>query len=186
MVGGKVIPAYQKTLPETDRTRINFRFYVVDAPNLRVPWPLPSGIILVPVESMERMQNDSQLAALLADRVACLIEQQPVPLPATNGQIAWNIGLDTGIALVPFAALAYEPYAIHGLVSAIEQAHLNERQRERVGLSLMHDAGFDLLEAPKAEWIMRQKKPRDLADTTPPESALYMYGLLGSTWIPQQ
>lgn len=184
-VGQKLIPQYQKSLSADERTRMNFRFYVVEGHS--VLWPLPGGMILVSADLVERTQNDSQLAALLAEGVAHLIERQPFGLPLTNGQVAKSLSFDAAVDLVPFAALAYSPFAIHGMISAAERSWLLEQQRERVALSLMRDAGFDLLEAPKMEWILHSKKPKDIANVPAPRSAVYMYELLGGTWLlPQE
>ena len=180
-IGERLVPRYQRELAKDDPSRINFRFYVIDMLKLRDAFPLPSGIVLVPYTALERLKNNDQVAALLADKIAWLLEQQPVPLPETNGQIATNLGLAAAEDLVPFAGLigaAELPLMVKG----INQADRNQQQRERVSLSLMRDAGFDLVEAPKAWWLLSQSKPKDLSGSDPPASALYLYGQIASTW----
>ena len=184
-IGGKLIPAYQRNLPVDDDTRINFRFYLVDAPKMRDTFALPSGIILVPYQVVERVQNDSQLAAVLADKIAALMEQQPIPLPATNSQLALTYGAMAIADTVPFASLPYDAVTIPMWISGKNQFHRNQEQRERVTLSLLHEAGFDLTEAPKAWWLLSSKQTKDLAETTPPETSLYMYEQLGTVWANQ-
>lgn len=180
-IGEKLIPEYQKSLPADERSRMKFRFYVVEAHY--VLWPLPGGMILVSADLVERTQNDSQLAALLAEAVAHLIERQPFGLPLTDGQVAKSLSLDAAIDLIPFASVAYSPFAIYEMVSTAQRKWLFEQQRERVALSLMHDAAFDLMEAPKMEWLLDSKKPKDIAKVPAPRSAVYMYELLGSRWL---
>lgn len=128
------------------------------------------------------MQNDSQLASILADKVAMLLEQQPVPQPETNGQVAEGMGM-TAASFIPIAGLAVDAYGLGSGIHSSVQARAYLRQRERVSLSLLNDAGFDLLEAPKAWWLLSQKKPKDVAGTKPPARALSMYGLLRTIWI---
>lgn len=75
-IGASLIPAYQRNLPNSDPTKINFRFQLIDEPKWHDAMTLPNGIILVPHEVVERLQNDSQLATVLADNIACAIEKQ--------------------------------------------------------------------------------------------------------------
>jgi hypothetical protein len=178
-IGGKLVPAYQKSLAAGDPTRIDFRFHLIDAPNIRDAFPLPSGIILVPYQVVERMQNDSQLAAVLAEKIACLMEQQPIALPLTNGQVAGSLGM-TAASFVPFAGLGVAGFELGAGISVANQMNRNREQRERVSLPLMLDAGYDLMEAPKAWWILSAKRPVELDKTNPPEASKYMYDLVGN------
>lgn len=177
-IGEKLVPAYQKGLAAGDPTKINFRFYLIDAPKERDAFALPSGIVLVPYQVIEKLQNDSQVAAVLADKVACLMEEQPIPLPLSNGQLAESAGW-TAAEFVPFAGLGASVYQVGSGVSAHERGISDREQRERVSLSLMQDAGYDLLEAPKAWWILSLKKGGDMSKSGPPSNAMYMYGLVG-------
>jgi hypothetical protein len=56
-IGASLVPDYQRALPSNDPTRINFRFRLID-----VAWnfafAMPSGIVLVPIHVVDRMQND--------------------------------------------------------------------------------------------------------------------------------
>jgi hypothetical protein len=183
--GAKLVPRYQSEFPYTEETRIDFRFYLLDAPKWRDAVPLPNGIILVPYQLVERMQNDSQLATLLADKVACLLEKQPVALPASNGDLAKGAAVDTAVAVVPFASLAATAAAIPVSISANNQFHRNQEQRERVSVGLLHDAGYDITQAPLAWWLLAPRKPKDIADTPIPERVAYLYEFLGETWPAQ-
>jgi hypothetical protein len=75
-IGQKLIPAWQQRLAANDPSRINFRFQLTDGNRWPPVLTLPSGIILVPHQIVERMQNDSQLAEILADAIACALEKQ--------------------------------------------------------------------------------------------------------------
>jgi hypothetical protein len=177
-IGEKLVPTYQKGLAADDPTKINFRFYLVDAPKARDAFPLPSGIILMPYQVVARLQNDSQIAAILADKIACLIEEQPISLPLSDGQIAESFGL-TGASFIPFVGLGVSGTLLAQGISEHKQLIRNREQRDRVTLSLMQDAGYNLLDAPKAWWLMSLKKHEDMSKSGPPENSVYMYTLLG-------
>jgi len=184
-IGAKLVPRYQVAFPYTEETRIDFRFYLLEAPKWRDAMPLPNGIILVPSHLVERMQNDSQLAALLADKIAWLLEKQPIILPASNGDLAKGAAVDTAVAVVPFAALAATAAAIPVGISANNQFHRNQEQRDRVSIALLHDAGYDITQAPVAWWLLSTRKPKDIANSRMPQRAAYLYQFLGETWSPE-
>ncbi len=69
-VGMSVVPDYQKQMATGDPSKIPFRFYVVDEPQIRSDVFCNDGLILIPKQALARLKNDDQLAALLADGVA--------------------------------------------------------------------------------------------------------------------
>ncbi len=66
-IGESLVPKYQRDLPDGDPAKVQFRFQVVDQPAWRDNTVTPGGVILIPKQVVERMENDSQLAAVLAD-----------------------------------------------------------------------------------------------------------------------
>ena len=60
---------------------------LVDAPKWKDAVALPSGIILVPFTEVQRLPDDSQLAVVLADKIAWLIEGQPLILRTGRGAV---------------------------------------------------------------------------------------------------
>ena len=74
-IGNSLIPAYQQALPDSDPAKIHFRFQLIDTKLFSDGLTLPNGIILVPRQVVERMQNDSQLATVLADDMAGALER---------------------------------------------------------------------------------------------------------------
>ena len=181
-IGEKLVPPYQRALPATDPTRIHFRFQLVNRPKWRDALTLPSGIILVPYQLVKRMQNDSQLATLLAGSVACAIEKQefrqsPVKTALDTAEIATDL---TGI-LVPGAQIAARTANITGVYALTLQA---EEQRARVSLGLLHDAGYDIDQAPITWWLLASKTAKPLNQIPMPDRAAYLYKILGTTWRP--
>jgi hypothetical protein len=180
-IGAKLVPKYQFEFPYTEETRIDFRFYLVDAPKWRDAMPLPNGIVLVPYQLVGWMQNDSQLAAILADKVACLLEKQPMFLPATDADLAMDAA-ELGARVVPFVGPAEDIAGLTFGVNSLRQTHLRRQQRDRVSLALMHDAGYDVMQAPIAWWLLSSKKQKDVAEIPQPARAKYFYEVLGETW----
>lgn len=96
-IGQSLIPAYQKSLPANDPSRINFRFQVVDTNRFRDAIAFANGIILVPYPAITRLDNDSQVAAVLADNIAASLEKQEIlHLPAEHRMLAAGIAGDVG------------------------------------------------------------------------------------------
>jgi hypothetical protein len=180
-VGEKLIPEYQHRLASSDPSRIEFRFQLTDGK--RWPWvlTLPSGIILVPHEVVERMENDSQLAEMLADAIACALEKQTyrmrlASVAVTTGSVA---------SWAEFVPMIGGPAALAGIGSGTTQhvvVRKEEHQSERVSLDLMHDAGYDVHEAPMAWWLLNSRKPKPAAAIAVPDRAGYLYRVLAETW----
>ena len=143
------------------------------------PLPLPDGTILVPYQAVQRMQNDAQLAALLADAVAAVIDKNLLRMEAATletykvkeivADAAYvTLGLPAGIA----ATWTAEQRAI--LRSEIDQS-------VRVSLMLMHDAGYDIWQAPLAWWMLSSgNKP--LSATEPPPASVELYRTIAAVW----
>jgi hypothetical protein len=182
-IGNKLIPAYQRNLPPGDATRIDFRFYVTAGdPHLRGVLPLPSGIILVPHQAVDRMQNDSQLAALLADSIAVEMEAQDARMlqgiRPTRKHATKELAIDAGEVM---AIGGTETLAANMLVEHHRFAK-EQRQSARVSLSLMHDAGYDVAQAPIAWWRLSEGTEKSLAETSLPRQSVNLYRDLSTMW----
>jgi hypothetical protein len=180
-IGAKLVPKYQTGFPDTEETRIDFGFYLIDAPKWPDALPLPSGIVLVPYQLVDKMQNDSQLAALLADKVACLLEKQPVALPATAADLGLAAGATAASIFFPYVGLGLGAAAIPIGIEGVRNIRMLEEQRARVSLTLMQDAGYDTQQAPLTWWLLAQRNTRDLAETPIPPHAECLFNLLGET-----
>jgi len=180
-IGSSLIPAYQRALPESDPAKIHLRFQVIDNKHFCGLIPcdaiaLPSGIILVPHQMVERMQNDSQLAAVLADSIARALEKQRY---RTHDELV-------GAGATALAGL-FVPYAggvMTSIGSATERKILTDamEQSGRVSLVLLHDAGYDIDQAPIAWWLLNAEKPQTLSEIEIPDRATYLYRILGEVW----
>lgn len=179
-IGASLIPAYQRNLPDADATKVNFRFQLVDQPKWHDAVTLPDGIVLIPRQVVERLQNDSQLATVLADNIACALEKQTFrEIPAKHKMTAAELAGAAGGVFVPGLGLATDLANVRA--AAVILRHTQE-QSGRVSLVLLHEAGYDIREAPHAWWLLAPKKPRNMAETPLPERAAYLYQSIGTTW----
>jgi hypothetical protein len=137
---------------------------------------LPSGVILVPHQVVERMQNDSQLATVLADAIARALERQQY---LTEGKVKMAYATGLAASFVPnggaFGMMAGEGVANGLLTREMEQSG-------RVSLGLLHDAGYDIDQAPIAWWLQAAKKPQPISKIDMPDRAGYIYRILGEVW----
>ena len=179
-IGESLVPAYQKQLTAIDPTHIDFRFQVVDYPRPKEALSMESGIILIPHQVIERLENDSQVAAILADSIAEVLEKQAFRARPAQYKIAaaGAVGAAAG-AFVPGLGLATGVAA----GAAGEEVRTRQfQQSSRVSLWLLHDAGYDITQAPLAWWRLSARKGKDLAHTALPDRALFLYESLGTTW----
>ncbi len=178
-IGASLVPGYQRALTATDPTKINFRFQLIDEP-WSVTYDLPSGIVLVPIHLVDRMQNDAQVAAILADSIASALEKRDYrDQPAMHATEAAEWATEAGGFFVPGLGLA----GLGGNTIAYSTMERHNREQSgRVSLGLLHDAKYDIYQAPLAWWILASKKSKDLSEIAVPERAKYLYEILGTTW----
>jgi hypothetical protein len=184
-VGMRVIPEYQKQLPDDSPSKIHFRIYVVDDPVFREDLECVEGLILVPRQVVERLANDDQLAAIMANGVAYSIEAQSATLRTEilglqGAELAGDVAGDfvPGVNVGVF---------VGGLVVNHEIEKRMREQAGRIALTLMADAGFDPRQAPEAWRVLAPKKlPKDRTSLKYPSRAGYQLGILRLETEPPQ
>ena len=180
-VGNKLIPPFQRALPQNDPAKLHFHFQLVDEP-WRGCMVLPGGVIFVPVAVVERTQNDSQLAAILAAAVADVLEKQEYRTSRFGLATAIQAGADIAAAYAP-GGLGW--YGAGFATSKIASKDINARladQRGRVAFCLTHDAGYDIDQAPLAWWLLSSKKNEPIEKVGMPKYSEYLYQVLGKSW----
>ena len=148
-VGEKLIPEYQKNLPDGDLGAIKFRFYVVGhhtrwKESLHDAVAMPGGSIIIPDNVLATLNNEAQLAALLSNCIAVTLEKQlyahrtqsEVKKYAGTAADMAVLGVPAGIALSIWSGKALEPD--------------RNKQTVRIGMRYMLHAGYDIREAPFA------------------------------------
>lgn len=175
-IGNSLVPAYQRDLPDSDPAKLHFRFQVIDTRIFRGTMALPSGIILIHHKVVEKAQNDSQLAAVLAAAIACVLERQEYRMAnERKAVLASEVAL---AAVSPVTGLI-----LYGAgISDTEIMTKEMEQITRVSLMLLHDAGYDIDQAPLAWWLLASEDQKPISEIVPPAPTLYLYQVLGEIW----
>lgn len=184
-IGESVVPTYQHALPASDPAKINFRFPVIDTTRGLDAYTLPSGIIIVPRQVVERMQNDSQLAAVLADHIVQAIEKFDFRYVSAVHPFNSSHLADDKAGFFKPSPWLYGP----GLGPSLVESHLHAlqlQQSARISLGLLHDAGYDITQAPLAWWLLAPKSPQPVDQIPMPPRATTLYKVLGTTWHPAE
>lgn len=181
-VGMSVVPDYQKAMAESDPFKIPFRFYAIDDDGLRSEiCSSQSGLILISRRAVDRLQNDSQLAAVLADGVAFTLQHQASRLNADEriwlGEAAADVAIATLSPGLGFDLAFGE--ALTGAHPNTNDLVLAREQRGRIALALMADAGYDPWQAPEAWRLLGPKHlPSDLNSLKYPDLSGYQLSIL--------
>jgi hypothetical protein len=179
-IGASVVPQYQRDLPDDDPAKIPFRFYAIQEEHIRSGMGCDDGLVLVPASAVARMQNDSQLAAVLADGVVVNLQQQ-------------NVRLQLELRLMDAAAGAAlssaEAWGLAGFtgekIAKLSVLRKMEEQRGRLSLAYMADAGFDPWQAPEAWRLLAPAKlPKNLSKLKNPERSKYQSEILQLQYKP--
>ncbi len=180
-IGESLVPEYQRSLAAEDPTRLSFRFYLVDLPELQLPIALTNGIVLVPFARLNRLHSDSELAAPLAIAIAFALEKVQIRDRTAKNTLA--------AAEVAGLLSLLSPVAIAGLVVVNKSREsINDLQIEqagRVALCLLHDAGYDIDMAPMALWLADPDEAQPIQKTRMPKRAADLYESLGTVWQPR-
>jgi hypothetical protein len=179
-ISERLIPSWNQEMPDSNTAKIHFRIQVVDAKWFHDAWTLPSGVILISHQVVERMENDDELATVLADNIACALERQEFRVkPASHAATAAMVGADVADVFVPFVAPAVQVATIGG---AAEVLRRQQEQSGRVSLGLLKDAGYDIRQAPQAWWRLATLKEKPVTAVGMPDRAAYLYKVLGENW----
>ena len=145
-IGESLIPAHQKELPSDDPLKIPFRFFLVKAKSFNAV-AYPNGVVLVHSGVFDILQNEAQLAFVLAHEISHAVEKHA--WEARHYHQKELMALRAGGAFLPFAG----PLATGLAADAIKNQYVRslENQADRVGLEWMLAAGYDIREAP-ASW----------------------------------
>jgi Domain of unknown function (DUF5666) len=180
-VGARLVPAFQRQMNDDERAKIHFRYYVVDEPRFRSDFGCATGVILVPRQLVDRLKNDDQLAAVLADGIAANLAWQSARLVAEYYSIVGiQLAGDVAGQFSPLAWLGPEEGA--GVAMHEFELHLM-RERARMALGLMADAGYDPWQAPEAWRLLDPKKlPSDPTTLKYPNRSGYQLAILAQQY----
>lgn len=176
-IGERLIPESQKMLAKGDPQKIDFRFYAVD--HMSVPQVIgsPDGLVVIPVQVVEKLQNDDQLAAMLAEGVAQSVEWLVPPAAIGNAGPAM-MALGEMPFVGPLAGIALISTGLFETTHGTYAVRLDPMQAPRVGLALMHDAGYDVRQAPVAVQTLRYGDAKT-AEKAPSPLSAYLLKIIG-------
>ena len=183
-IGERVIPAYQKVMSPNNPSKIRYEFYAVDDKKLRTDLCPSIGLILVPKQAVQRLQNDDQLAALLADGIAYNMQRQA----ARNEEVARTMlgpAMAANIMLQGIPVLDIVP--IFTLNKVQKEIYLEQfEERGRISLGLLADAGYDPWQVPET-WRLLQSKhaAKDSAGALYNDYSGYLLGVLNMEYPKQ-
>jgi len=123
---------------------------------------------------VERLKNDDQLAAVLAEAVAFTLQRQG---PKIKERLPLWLAEDAAVMAVwPVLGLEMD---LGGEEKATKALVKMEEQRGRIALALLADAGYDPWQAPEAWRLLAPKHlPRNLDSLKYPSRSGYQLGIL--------
>jgi hypothetical protein len=152
-LGENLVPAHQKDLPANDPLKIPFRFYLVQDKSFNAA-AYPNGVVIVHSSVFDFLQNEAQLAFVLAHEISHAVEKHQ--WQALHYHRAELTALRAGGALIPFGGGLVTGLAASGIQNQF--ARSLEGQADRVGLEWMLAAGYDIREAPASWKAVSMKK----------------------------
>lgn len=182
--GQKLVPAWQRSLPDSDPAKIHFRFFVLEKPRgIERTMSNDSGTVLIPSQVIVKLQNEAQLASLLSADIAGTLEKDVYRSRSRkHTQEALDIALlsasfiPSPVALIPGSSINDAAF------SAEYWTPLTEHEC-RVGLRYLIAAGYDPREAPIALQRISEKHPDAKPGKALPASANYVDAELGFDYM---
>jgi len=147
-LGWSLVPDYQRRLRDSHPQKINFQFRVIQAKSFNAA-TYPMGMIIIHSDVFRILENEAQLAAVLAHEIAHATQEHTFRRMQHNKKrrVALKIG-----SLVA-AGMGY--YSISRILEVVNTAMVQgygrtlENQSDRLALQYMADAGYDIREAPR-------------------------------------
>jgi hypothetical protein len=152
-LGEDLVPAHQKSLPADDPLKIPFRFYLVEDKSFNAT-AYPNGVVIVHTAVFDFLQNEAQLAFVLAHEISHAVEKHQWQV--LHYHRAELTALRAGGAFIPFGGGIVTGLAASSIQSQF--ARSLEDQADRVGLEWMLAAGYDIREAPASWKAVSMKK----------------------------
>jgi predicted Zn-dependent protease len=147
-LGQSLIPEYLKAIPDSDPSKLNFRFFVIinKEPNA---FALPNGIFVIHSGLFDVVENEAQLAAVIGHEIAHATQEH------TWRQMNYHKNALMALNIASAFAAAYGARDLARLGNMVEGAIRNgysrslENQADRIGLEYMVRVGYDPREAPR-------------------------------------
>jgi hypothetical protein len=169
-IGMSLTPACLCENTGKESAKINFRFYAIDDEKVKGGYAIfDKHVILIPKQAAERLQNDSQLAAVLAEGIAQTLQMREITKGEVGEVVTGAAATSTMVFAAPLSAIAFATELIPGKHKGEQAVETPaEDQRDRIALGLMADAGYDPHQAPEAWRLLATEH-----STSDPQQLLY-------------
>lgn len=157
-VGERLIPEYQRALPDGDPGKLHFRFYVIDNP-IPNAFAFPNGMIFVHSGLLDLMENEAELAIVLGHEIAHVTHEhsrERYESAKTLGLTAivvealtnkYTRELEISADIRSLVKQTYSQLRPEGLANVFGAHQNQESQSDRVGLFYALQAGYDIRES---------------------------------------
>jgi Zn-dependent protease with chaperone function len=154
-LGWSLVPDYQRRLRDSHPQKIHFQFRVVQAKHFNAG-AYPTGMIIIHSDVFKLLENEAQLAAVLAHEIAHATQEHAFRKMQHNKKrrVALKIG--------SLVATGMGYYSIGKILEIVNTAMVQgygrtlENQSDRLALQYMADAGYDIREAPRVWKLVAQ------------------------------
>ncbi|MEO6390908.1 MAG: M48 family metalloprotease [Pyrinomonadaceae bacterium] len=155
-VGQSLIPAYQAQLREGDPNKIPFRFTVVMEKGFNST-AYPNGEVVINDEVFTVLENEAQLAALLAHEMAHATQEHTYRLREYHKKGRKALQTLSVIAAIAGDVTLSDQLDQIGYFIVAGYGRPMENQADRIGMQYMVAAGYDPSEAPKV-WKLIERR----------------------------
>ncbi|MBW2481183.1 MAG: M48 family metalloprotease [Deltaproteobacteria bacterium] len=149
-----------------DSPDIIFNIKVINDPNLNA-FAFPNGVIYVHTGVLARMENEAQLAALLAHEMAhCICRHSLRVLKSMNSRPRYMAAVQQAVGRIGMARELARLLGVNGSMAAVDgYTRELEAEADRVGLDLMAKAGYDSRQALNLfEHLQQEIKDEDIKE----------------------
>lgn len=123
---------------------------LLDSPHLNA-FALPNGSIYINIGLLGRLENEAQLATILAHEGSHFIHQHSLKQRASADSAVWaGVGLEA-LTGIPFSGTLLT----QSILSSYSQSHEGEADKE--GFKRLANAGYDVREAPATFHILQEE-----------------------------
>jgi hypothetical protein len=157
-VGQSLVPAYQKNLPDGDPNKLDFRFTVIKRKEFNA-LASPDGQVILHDEVLQVLENEAQLAAVLAHAIAHATQEHAFRQREYNR--TRHVVLRTSMFLYDLVGLNMSDLMEFSFVMQNGYGRRLENQAERLGLQYMIASGYDPREARRVWQLIDQKYGED-------------------------
>jgi hypothetical protein len=154
-VGWSLVPHYQRVLSDSNPQKIHFQFRVVQAKSFNAG-TYPMGMIIIHSDVFRVLENEAQLAAVLAHEIAHATQEHAFR------QMQHNRKRRTALKIGSLVAAGMGYYSVSKILEMVNTAMIQgygrtlENQSDRLALQYMADAGYDVREAPRVWKLVAQ------------------------------